>query len=329
MSLAHRIVLATAALSLGLVAACQTSPDLDSSAAPGADEQASPELAGHDLEASEIKDPDQDPELACPGIPHINKPSVTGDYECIVDANGASTCAGPVDASFTAAGVHGPEGQWWLRADMKSFQQLDVYAYVCNPTGWSAHLSDSPTGNGWGGDGATTDHDAEGYLYRAGAPGSAPPPAKIAEFFSAWDHNRNVACTYARETNAFDCGCGWVRLSFLHDGETANSCFVYSSDTTTETVQSIHGPKRGYGECAGPTDPTRSIETDCEDPSGADAFYWYAGLNRTVGSPGRWGTGLESAIIKLHKVATPEMPYACTHSATIADPGDEQQPAND
>lgn len=294
--------LALSAVALALVAGCQPT-------------EASRSLEDQALNAQEspyIADPPEDSDNPDPGDtvpPPPDPPEVVEEYSCFVDEYGATDCdPSMVDAAYAAPNAYYiPQGQWVLNASMAPFQQMDVYAWVCDPTGWAMHVADSPTCNGYGGDAATSDHDAEGYLFA-----QQGNPSEWVEFFSAYDMSRGVPGTYVKDEDAFPGACDWVRMTFFHNRVTPNSCFYYSSSASSTTVKSLHGAKLGYPACGASTSTQRSIECDWEDSGLADKENWYVGLNRTVGSASRSGTGVQFAYVVLSSAPTPDLPWVCT-----------------
>lgn len=180
------------------------------------------------------------------------------------------------------------------RINMSGYQRMDLFASVCNPTGWTLHVTDSPTADGYGGDGATTDHDAEGYLFSN----------TQFQYFSSFEMSRWVAGNVVTNKNAFPGGCKTVHIAAIHPSGSASSTFRFEGDTAnpsyTTDVQSLYGMKLGYTACATSTSSQRAVECDWEDAALGDKNYWYIGLNRTVGSSSRFGTGVSSACIVLN-----------------------------
>jgi len=70
-------------------------------------------------------------------------------YTCTVDITaGTNNCTDNVITATLTSGIYRV-----LRANLgTSYQRLDVFANVSNPTNWWIHLADSPTTNGFGGD---------------------------------------------------------------------------------------------------------------------------------------------------------------------------------
>ncbi len=83
-------------------------------------------------------------------------PTTPCAYSCEIDVTtGMHNCIAPVMAQRTLA------TPTTLELNLTNHTSVEVEFTVCNPTGWVFHLADSPTCNGYGGDGSTTNHDAE------------------------------------------------------------------------------------------------------------------------------------------------------------------------
>jgi len=207
-------------------------------------------------------------------------------YTCTVDITaGTNNCTDNVITATLTSGIYRV-----LRANLgTTYQRLDVFANVCNPTNWWIHLADSPTTNGFGGDAGTANHDAEAYL--------------LGSQFQMYtmDNSRGAAWpSYRSDGVAATSGCyrvQWAifesRVLFDDDPDPSDPFRV---DVTTS---------RGF-------ERSPYAEPDAEDSTGADSNLWYVGLNRTVGSASRVGTGVNKACFVL---STTTAPSAATLSA--------------
>lgn len=179
------------------------------------------------------------------------------------------------------------------RVKMTNYRRMDVFASVCDPTGFWLHLGDSPTNDGWAGDGATTDHDAEVHMN-----------GNSISSFSTWDMARGEAGASTRAWNVYPGGCKTVKMTVYHASGSPNSMLRFYNDQANTApsfeVESLHGFKIGYTACASATSTARSIECDWENSSLSDKDYWYIGVNRTIGSASRSGTGVSSVCIVLN-----------------------------
>jgi hypothetical protein len=199
----------------------------------------------------------------------------TETYRCVIDINGGtSTCTGAVTLQVSS-GIYRVG-----RIDLASgFQRMDVFADICNPTGYTIHVADSPTTNGFGGDGGTTNHDAETHLTDTS--------------FNMFDDDLGNLGAVERNAVAAS-GCYRVQYSIMentvlfdNDGNPADAAKI--------NVDSYEGFELGP-----------YAEADAEDPGAADANLWYLGLNRTVGDPSRSGTGVSRACVVLSRTTTPD-----------------------
>ena len=182
--------------------------------------------------------------------------------------------------AINAYGAHQLAGKINMAAS--GFRRLDLFATVCSPQKWVLHVTDSPSANGWGGDGATTDHDAEGYLN-----------GNVFEYFSAYDLGRFVPGAYVQSASAFAGPCNEVHMVAYHQANDPSSYFSFSGGASPTVVKSPYGMKLGYTKCPSSSSPQRSIECDWEDASLGDSGIWYVGINGTVGSPqARYGLGV-------------------------------------
>lgn len=233
-------------------------------------------------------------------------------YTCTLGVD----CLGPYVTMISNA-----NGQMVAKVGMtvpgyNSFRRLDVFATVASPTGWALHVADSPTCDGWGGDGTTADHDAEGYLYNAiGA------PATTFEYFSAYDMNRVPVApgTFLQQQNARVGGATLAHIAAVHAPGSAAGTMSFDSGagTATTTVTSLYGLKVDYTACASATSSDRSMGCDWEDRSFVDRAYWYVGVNRTVADAYRYGTGVTKACVVLSTDVNTVPPSCLT--GTLAD----------
>ncbi len=188
---------------------------------------------------------------------------------------------------------YGSGSRTYYRANMnyasRNYRRIDVFARICNPSGWVLHLSDSPTGNGYGGDAATTDHDAEGYIYNGTSYG----------FNSSYDWSRRIHNTSNYGHKALPAsGCSDIQMSSYQSPNSSDGRFLIKNLTTGETLTDIRTPwslRLGYNTCPSLSSSQRSVECDWENRSRSDQYLWYVGLNRTVGSSGRSGNGVSKA----------------------------------
>jgi len=220
----------------------------------------------------------------------------TTTYQCGVDiARATHDCTDNVITLTTNTGNYRV-----AKADLSSagYKRLDAFVDVCNPTGWWFHLADSPTCNGYGGDGYTTEHDAEAYNLDTDF-----------GMYSTYDTSRgDFRPTYNSQDTTASSGCyrvQWTiyedRVLFDDEGDPA--------DTPRVDVRSIHG-----------FESAPYAESDSEDPTGADANLWYVGMNRTVGSSSRTGTGTLHACFVLSTTTSPDPAVLSAHCPAWSPP---------
>ncbi|MFP5284833.1 MAG: sialidase family protein, partial [Thermoanaerobaculia bacterium] len=86
------------------------------------------------------------------GNPDIYADAASNNSACTINlSTGTSDCSGALSYSGGVAQINLAGG----------YVRLDALVDVCNPSGMVAHIADSPTSDGYGGDGFTTVHNAE------------------------------------------------------------------------------------------------------------------------------------------------------------------------
>ncbi len=199
-----------------------------------------------------------------------------GPPGCVIDvAGGSHNCDGTPVTLTTNSGIYRV-----ARIDMTGFVRLDAILDLCSPTGYTHHFADSPTCNGFGGDGGTANHNAEAhnsganwYFYGVD-PSSLPRVVETGVLATGGCYQVH----YAIQED---------RLRFDDDGDPADS---FRIDLTSYDTFEL----------------APYAEADAEDPSGADANLWYVGLNRTVASSSRSGTGVDRACFVLSDTTNPD-----------------------
>lgn len=200
-------------------------------------------------------------------------------YTCVIDVSaGINTCTDGVVTVTSSSG-----NQRVARIDQGSYVRMDAFVDYCNPSAWWIHFADSPTCNGYGGDAGTTQHDAEVQIvgasfalygnYNSGRAGYDP-------VYSTASVVPVSGCHQSQWTIYED------HLRFDDDADASDSSLV--DVTSYYTFESA------------PYD-----EPDSEDPSGADASKWYVGINRTVGSAYRSGSGTNRVCFVLSTTTAP------------------------
>lgn len=201
-------------------------------------------------------------------------------YQCTVNVSGnTNDCTNGIVTVTTSSG-----SQRVARVDLApSFVRLDAFVDVCSPTGWWIHFADSPTCNGGGGDGGQTDHDAEAYLN-----------GLAFEMFGMYNKTRSAFEVVQRsEGVAAASGCYRVQWTIYE------SRVLYDDDGNPADTPRIEN-RSVFGFESAPY-----AEPDGEDSSGADANRWYVGMNRTVGSSSRSGTGVTRACFVVSTTTSP------------------------
>ncbi|MEE8522307.1 MAG: serine protease [Thermoanaerobaculia bacterium] len=204
-----------------------------------------------------------------------------GYYRCVVDISGGThTCDdGIVTVTYSSGSYR------VAKIDLSDgYQSLDVLVDVCNPSSYVMHFADSPTCDGWGGDGATTVHNAESHVHGT------------AFYFWGVDvPSLSITDPAVLELGVLPAsGCYQVqwsiqedRLRFDDDGDTSDSARIDLTSFRSFEIAPYNEP-------------------DGEDPGGLDADLWYAGLNRTVGSSSRTGSGVTKACFVLSQSTAPD-----------------------
>ncbi len=202
-------------------------------------------------------------------------------YQCTVNISGSThDCTNGIITLTASSGV-----QRVARVDLSSsqYKRLDAFVDVCNPTGWWMHFGDSPGDNGYGGDGGQTEHDAEAYNVGTDF-----------QMYGTYNTSRSgFDIIYLSQGVTPASGCyrvQWTiyedRVLFDNDGNPADSARV--------EVRSVYG-----------FESAPYAESDSEDPTGADADLWYVGMNRTVASASRSGTGVNKVCFVLSTTTSP------------------------
>jgi hypothetical protein len=166
-----------------------------------------------------------------------------------------TTCSGTI-AQQSLSG-----GQGVFKTDLTGCTTLEVSLYLCNPTSWVFHIGDSPSNDGYGGDGGDFSNDAELQL---------------------------LGTTLAFYPNDYT-----TMTPLLTD-----SSFVSSSGCATRTFTI----KDSYLATASPAHTVSSVygfRLNAADSEGTPDAIIYVGLNRTVGSSSRTGTGIQTATITI------------------------------
>jgi len=276
------------------LAACDAGDDLDDlddAEALAFDVGAPPRIAAAPAEIPTEALSEEELALMAPTpAPAANHSNVV--YECDIDVLNATTNCNPV---LVDANEHDP-GEWTATAHMQikstKYRRMDVFAEICDPSEYALSLADSPSANGWGGDSGQTDHDAEMHFYGAGA-----------HFFSTTDYAHGVFANHSSLGGAFvgdGDGCQVVHTVTYQELGSEVGVLSIDGGGSPLTIRDDRGFQLDTAACGGgAADPARGISCDHEDAGLAHDNTWHVGLNRTVGSGSRDGSGVERACVVL------------------------------
>jgi hypothetical protein len=145
--------------------------------------------------------------------------------------------------------------------NMSTARSLVMEVEVCDPAGWIFHMSDSPSGNGWGGDGGTTSNDAEFQL------NAASPNVGMAVYASDLAHGQYQG---AMQSHLFSGANGCVTRRIL----------VADQQLATDD---------GLAMC----DPALLRINPPSDAEGTPDAMWWIGIGSTFSDPSRSGAGMQ------------------------------------
>ncbi len=178
-------------------------------------------------------------------------------YSCEVDVvRGTSTCTGPI----TVMSQSGPTAT--LRADLHGQSALLASVEACEPDGWMFHVSDSPSGDGWGGDAGDASNDAELHVN-----GSASQRASTSVYVSD-DAPPGQPRLFATDPATFPTGACMARTFYVADQQVAID--------------------DGFAVCS---PALLRIDPPSDREGTPDALFWI-GIDRTVGNGARSGSGI-------------------------------------
>lgn len=181
-------------------------------------------------------------------------------YQCAIDVlANSNTCSAAVSAMLM-----GSRGTAVI--NMSGYTELELRAMICDPTEWVLHLGDSPTNDGQGGDVGTTSNDAEAHFI-------------FGTQYQVWgnDYVSGAAKTLADVPNALPAsGCSSV-VMIVRDQ------YIEVAQPVSNIVNSQYALR---------INPPTDME-------GTPDALWYLGMNRTIGSMLRTGTGLQNVSLCL------------------------------
>ena len=107
--------------------------------------------------------------------------------------------------------------------------------------------------------------------------------------------------------------------------------FAFTGGGSPLAIRDTQGMKLDYEPCAGgASDPLRGTQCDFEDDALDYMRTWHFGLNRTVGSSSRDGTGVQEACVVLNEdvsVTPPNCLESGDGPANPVDPTTPEEPA--
>lgn len=216
------------------------------------------------------------PVLGAEPIPDAPAPA-PGFYSCNVTVTGGTytNCSNPVTV------INSGTNRRVLNIDLNqgfNWRTVIVRYRVCNASGWTWNVGDSPTNNGYGGDAFDTEHDAEAQalngtlsVYKSDIGGSS------------------LSCQFVGPSNPS--GCVTQQITVQED--------LLKFDSNTNLSIPIDTCGGAFLFDFPPYD-----EADSEDPSGLYADNLYVGLNQVVDG-GRVGTGVQRACVFLSTSTNP------------------------
>lgn len=160
------------------------------------------------------------------------------------------------------------------------WQTFVLRVETCEPQGWTVHIGDSPTNNGFGGDGGSTSHDAEAHSFD-----------NILSVYESDIGTSELTCKFTGPQNPGGC---IVQQYFV-----GNDYFEFDPAVA---VPANPLSICGNGEIF---DFNPYDEPDFEDPSGLHEDKLYVGLNQTYGSASRNGKGIQRACFFLSTSTNP------------------------
>ena len=204
--------------------------------------------------------------------PAPEQPALPADaiYWCVIGINPASNdCTDGVVVPQPTISINQRRAQVNLRKGF-DWQTFVLRVETCNPSGWTVHIGDSPSNNGFGGDGADTQHDAEAQALN-----------NILSVYESDIGTSQLTCKFTGPPSPTGC---IVQQYFVQ-----NDFFEFDPNVNVASNPlSICG--NGSIFDFNPYD-----EFDAEDPTGLYENQLYVGLNQTYGSSSRTGTGVQRA----------------------------------
>ena len=215
-----------------------------------------------------------------PAVPTADAQRLPPVYWCNVGINpssndcidGVVTLQPTVSANQRRAIVDLDEGFDW--------QTFVLRVETCDPQGWTVHIGDSPTNNGYGGDGGSTSHDAEAQALN-----------NVLSVYESDIGTSSLTCNFTGPANPSGC--------IVQQYVVQNDYFEYDPAVVV--------PGNPLSICGNGDifDVNPYDEADAEDPTGLFEDKLYVGLNQTYGSSSRNGTGIQRACFYLSTSLNP------------------------
>ena len=185
--------------------------------------------------------------------------------ECEVDLKGGTVkcedgTSGPVSLYSSSAGLS-------YEIDMSSYTSMVTQATISKPTDWVMHWANSPSNDGWGGDGSDFSNDAEVFFQGSSI-----------ILYS----NDTYGASSLTSGAAVDPASQSTGTAVLCD-----SYFGWTGDNTGTTIEHT-GPE---------TFQIDGTEADTQSSSGVNDTLVYLGLQRTVGSTSRTGSTVDAVTL--------------------------------
>lgn len=179
---------------------------------------------------------------------------------CEIDlSSGQVTCTGdnPTTLTSTSQG-------WVYQLDMTNWNTVAMVADLSEPIDWTINLGNSRTNNGWGGDGSTTSNDSEMQLRH-----------KRMEVFQSDMGGSGQVLDFPNALEPVD-----TTVTVVCDGYISWTSSTGSTSLASDYIFQIDGN-----------------EPDSQNGTGVNDQNLWLGLDRTVGSSGRNGDGVESVTL--------------------------------
>jgi len=219
---------------------------------------------------------------------------LAASYSCYWDDTGTCTCGGPISYS------PGPgTNRALFKIDMSNYTNLWMSVVFQDPNGLVLNIGDSPTNNGWGGDGATFYNDAEIQIFNT----------QMSIYFNQYDYlNPNYNILANPTCNPYDgLRCPYPSLS-MNDVLLLHGTTYARFQIQDQFLRVLYAPTNANLKLQSPY-LLRIGGKDHEQPSGQNDKIWYVGVNRVISGPGtRIGKGVKRVYFILTDNPLPQTP---------------------